>query len=80
MPRIKNAARQDGRVQTKLYIGIGDDGRKKYKYIYAANNAELQRKLDEQKALLGKGIDLSAARDTFRQWGEMWCTITGHQL
>ena len=39
MAKMKNTARKDGRVQSKVYIGNG-----KYKYVYAANNKELQEK------------------------------------
>ena len=33
MARMKNTARADGRVQSRVYLGDG-----KYKYVYAANN------------------------------------------
>ena len=63
MPRMKNKARPDGRVQAKVYIGNG-----KYKYVYAANNRELEKKVQELKIKLGKGLDLTADRDTFGSW------------
>lgn len=67
MAKIKNKARADGRLQSKVYIG---DGR--YKYVYANNSKELAEKVQEIKLLLGKGIDISAQKDTFGFWGEKW--------
>ena len=67
---IKNTKRKDGRLQSKVYIGNG-----KYKYVYAANNRELERKVQEIKIQLGKGIDVSAERDTFGQWADRWLKL-----
>lgn len=50
-------------------------GRKKYKYIYAETNAELQQKIIEAKARLGKGIDLMAENDTFGYWRNNWLKV-----
>lgn len=47
MARMKNTVRKDGRVQSKVYIGDG-----KYKYVYAANNKELQEKVTDLKTKL----------------------------
>lgn len=68
MPRINNKKRPDGRLQAQVYIGI-KDGKRKYKYVYATNSKELERKVQELKLKLGKGIDLTADRDTFGAWG-----------
>lgn len=67
MARMRNTARKDGRVQSRVYIGDG-----KYKYVYAANNKELQEKVNELKTRLGKGIDLAAEHDSFDSWGQRW--------
>lgn len=67
---IKNTQRKDGRVKASVYLGDG-----KYKYVYAANNKELDRKVQEIKLRLGKGIDVSAERDTFGQWAERWLKL-----
>lgn len=74
MATTKNKRRADGRKQASIYLGIVD-GRKKYKYVYAATDKELNRKLDEVRAQLGKGLDLSAQRDTFRYWWDNWLRI-----
>ena len=75
MPRMKNTARADGRVQSRVYISTGTDGKKKYKYVYADTNAELQRKIIDAKTKLGKGIDLMAENDTFGYWRRNWLKI-----
>lgn len=67
MARAKNAKRSDGRLQSKIYLGDG-----KYKYVYADNQRELDRKVQEVKIKIGKGIDISAERDTFGKWAERW--------
>lgn len=67
MARMKNTSRKDGRVQSRVYLGNG-----KYKYVYAANNKELQEKVNELKTKLGKGIDLTAEHDSFDSWGQRW--------
>lgn len=67
---IKNTKRKDGRLQSKVYIGNG-----KYKYVYASTNKELDRKVQEIKLQLGKGIDILAERDTFGQWAERWLKL-----
>lgn len=71
MPRINNKKRPDGRLKSSVYIGE-KDGKKQYKYVYATTNKELDRKVQELKLKLGKGIDLTADRDTFGVWGERW--------
>ncbi len=70
MPRMKNKVREDGRVQSKVYLGNG-----KYKYVYASNNRELEQKVQEVKTRLGKGIDISADRDSFGYWRDIWLKI-----
>lgn len=64
---MKNAKRSDGRVKASIYLGDG-----KYKYVYAANNKELEKKVTELKIQLGKGIDLVAERDNFEKWSLLW--------
>ena len=72
MPRAKHTARQDGRVKASVYIGVDSNGKKKYKYVYADTNRELEKKVDEIKIRLGKGLDVTSERDTFGFWLEKW--------
>ena len=67
MPRAKKTKRADGRLRSKVYLGDG-----KYKYVYAETQRELDRKVHEVKAKIGKGIDISAERDTFGEWAKLW--------
>lgn len=74
MPKQKNKPRSDGLLKSKIYLGTRD-GRKLYKYVYAKTQRELDKKIIEQKIKLGKGIDLTAERDTFGFWGEKWLKL-----
>ncbi|MGN0597703.1 MAG: tyrosine-type recombinase/integrase [Ruminiclostridium sp.] len=71
MSKKSYSKRPDGRLQAKISIGT-ENGKPKFKYIYASSAKELERKVTEQKIKLCKGIDLSAERDTFKEWGERW--------
>lgn len=66
----KNSKRSDGRVKGAVYLGNN-----KYKYVYASNNKELERKINEVKIKLGKGLDVTAERDTFGEWSKRWLKI-----
>ena len=74
MATTKNKRRADGRKQASIYLGIVD-GKKEYKYVYAATDKELNRKLDEARTQLGKGLDLSAQHDTVSYWWDNWLKI-----
>ena len=70
MPKARNKKREDGRLQSKVYLGNG-----KYKYVYAANNKELEEKVQEVKLKIGKGLDVSAERDSFGFWADKWLKL-----
>ncbi len=70
----KNKKRTDGRVRSKVYIGQVD-GKPQYKYVYAQNNKELDKKVQEVKIKLGKGLDLTAERDSFKYWADKWLKL-----
>lgn len=74
MPKSKNKPRYDGLLRSRIYLGV-KDGKKKYKYVYAKTQRELDKKVIEQKIKLGKGIDLTSERDNFGVWGERWLKI-----
>ena len=74
MARISNKRRADGRLKSSVFIGR-KNGKKQYKYVYATNSKELDQKVQELKLKLGKGIDLTADRDTFGAWGERWLRL-----
>lgn len=74
MARAKNSKRSDGRLQSKVYLGVVD-GRAKYKYVYATTQKDLNAKINEVKLQLGKGLDISAQRDTFGEWAQRWLKL-----
>lgn len=74
MSRINNKKRSDGRLKSSVYIGM-KNGKRQYKYVYATNSKELEKKVQELKLKLGKGLDLTADRDTFGEWGERWLKL-----
>lgn len=65
MPKAKRRA--DGRYGAKVTIG-----KNQYKYVCANTQKELDEKILQIKLKLGKGLDITAERDTFGEWGEMW--------
>lgn len=74
MPRAKYKKRSDGRYQTKVYIG-SEDGKPKYKYIYATTVAELERKAEEIKYSLHKGGDILSGDLPFSRWAERYLRL-----
>ena len=75
MPKKKNATRKDGLVKVAVYLGIGDDGKPKYKTVYGRTQKEADEKAVAVKLSLKKGIDVSAARDTFGAWANRWIKV-----
>ena len=72
MAKIKNKARADGRICSQIYLRKDENGKKMYKTVYTKSQRELEEKITEIKVRLGKGIDISAERDTFDDWGRRW--------
>lgn len=64
----KYTKRKDGRYQTKIYLGLDESNKKKYKYLYASSEKELRRLESELLSKLNKGIDIVTADDTYQQW------------
>lgn len=74
MPRIKYKKRPDGRYRTKVYIGM-EDGKPKYKYLYAATVTELERKAEEIKYSLHKGGNILSGDLPFRIWADRFLRL-----
>lgn len=66
--------RADGRYQKNVYIGIGENGKKKYKSVFGKTQKEVNQKVAELKIKLNKGIDVSSENDTFGDWINRWKT------
>lgn len=73
MAKKMNTQRTDGRYMVKVYIGI-KDGKKQYKFVYGRTQKEADRKAEELKVSLRKGLDISASNDAFKVWAEYWLT------
>lgn len=69
MPKSKK--RSDGRYQAKVYLGCFN-GNKQYKYVYGKTQKEVDDKVLELKIAMKKGVDITAHRDTFEDWAELW--------
>lgn len=61
--------RADGRFSSQIYLGEVD-GKRKYKTVYGTTQKEVKQKVAELKIKLGKGVDISAADDTFKTWAD----------
>jgi integrase len=79
MAKKNNAQRADGRYMVKVYIG-STDGKKQYKYVYGRTQKEADRKAEELKVSLRKGIDISASNDAFKTWAEYWLTSKRYEV
>ena len=63
MARLKK--RKDGRYCKQVYIGM-QDGKKKYKQFFGASAREAETKAIEFKTAMGRGLDPSRGRVTFK--------------
>ncbi|MCO7136161.1 site-specific integrase [[Clostridium] leptum] len=75
MARKRNAKRPDGRYAVQVYLGRTEDGRRQYKTVYGQTQKEADEKALEIKIALKKGIDVTAARDTFAGWAQRWLDL-----
>lgn len=71
MPKKSNTKRKDGRIAVQVYIGRVD-GKRKYKTVYGSTQKEADKKAEELKIKLNKGIDLTRSSDSFSQWADYW--------
>ena len=74
MAKSKVKRRPDGRYMMQIYLGM-IDGRRKYKSVYGRTPKEVEMRAEEIRSMLGKGIDVSAMRDTFSFWAEQWLKV-----
>ena len=71
MAKKTNNQRADGRYMVKVYIG-SNDGKKQFKFVYGKTQKEADRKAEELKVSMRKGVDISASSDDFKTWAENW--------
>ena len=80
MAKKKNAVRADGRIAVQIYLGRGEDGKRKYKTVYGATQKEADEKALQVRLALRKGIDVTAERDTFSDWADRWIKIKATEV
>ena len=80
MPKRKLIKRADGRYEIKIYIGLDENHKKKYKTIYGKTVAEVEEKERKLKAKLDKGIDIVSYDDAFSQWLRRLLTVKETEL
>lgn len=72
---MAKSKRSDGRYAVQIYLGKTEDGKRNYKTVYGATKKEANAKANDVKAMLGKGIDISAQSDTFKEWNKRWLSM-----
>ena len=73
MARAKKRA--DGRYCAQIYLGRDEEGRKRYKSVYAKTPAELKEKETAVRLQLGRGLDVLSQRDAFAVWADDWLKL-----
>lgn len=68
----KKQVRSDGRYAVQVYLGTDENGKRKYKTVYGKTQKEAQKKADELRTQLGKGLDVSNKIKTFKDWSELF--------
>lgn len=68
MPKRQLKKRSDGRYELKIYVGLDENKKKKYKTIYGKTVAEVEEKERRLKSQQDKGIDIVSADDSYQMW------------
>lgn len=69
MPKKRNVKREDGRIAVQVYLGHVD-GKRRYKTVYGRTQKETDKKAEQVKIEIGRGIDVTADQDTFSKWAD----------
>ena len=80
MPKRKNTVRPDGYISVQVYLGTGEDGKRKTKTVYGKTQKEADDKARQVKLSMRKGIDISASKDTFGEWAQYWLQIKATEI
>ena len=75
MPKKKNAVRADGRISVQIFLGRDTNGKRKYKTVYGQSQREADKKAEQVRLSIGKGLDIMAENDTFGEWANRWLKI-----
>jgi len=71
----KNTTRKDGLIAVQVYLGLDENGKRRYKTAYGRTQKEADEKADEVRAAMRKGLDVTAGRDTFGEWAARWLKV-----
>ena len=71
----KAKKRKDGRYCIQIYLGRDENGKRKYKSVYASSPAELKEKEVDVRMQLGQGLDILSQRDSFSRWVDDWMRL-----
>lgn len=72
MSKNKNTTRSDGRIAVQVYLGRGEDGKRKYKTVYGYTQKEADEKARQIKFALSKGLDVMSANTPFKELVDAW--------
>ena len=64
--------RKDGKWMARLKIGMEDNGKAKYSYMYANTQQAVIEKMNDLKLSLNMGIDVAKGDITVEQWLKVW--------
>ena len=59
----RNKRRADGRYLYRIYLGLDERGKRKYKFFYGSTEKEAKALAEEYRAALRKGLDPDQAKD-----------------
>lgn len=80
MPKKQNTRRKDGLIAVQVYLGMDENKKRKYKTVYGKTQKEANAKAEQIKLSLRKGIDVSAGKDTFKEWGDRLLNIKANEV
>lgn len=66
---------KDGRYRSRIYIGKDENGKKKFRNVYATSIPELKQEEAKIRHQLGKGLDMLSQRDSFASWADGWLDV-----
>lgn len=72
MPKNKKSTKP---IRKRVYLGKGSNGKPIYKNVTGKTEEEAAEKALQIKIARRKGIDVTADRDTFKQWADRWLAL-----
>ena len=75
-----NTKRADGRIAVQVYLGKDEFGKRKYKTVYGKTQKEANKKADEIRASMNKGIDILKEQDSYTEWVELFLVSQREKL